>query len=161
MNVRTDGDHMRTTADPQQPPRPSEFPSTDEPAQRHDLDMVDASEAIEGDGPVLEEIDTSGVARTLYSARPTEAGDVDSLFGRDAADDFRAHWDIVQRSFVDDPQQAVRDGDELVMQVIEALRQTFAAQKTELEKGINPDATETLRLALRRYRSFFERLLTI
>jgi CHAD domain-containing protein len=62
---------------------------------------------------------------------------------------------------VDDPEQAVRDGDELVTQVIEALRQTFAAQRTEFEKDANPDETEALRLALRRYRSFFERLLAM
>ena len=132
----------------------------DETPQSHDLDLIEGGEEIAGDGPVLEAIDTSGVSRTRPLTPPTE---MDPLFGQDAATDYRAHWDVVQRSFVDDPKQAVRQGDELVTQIIDALRETFAAQRTEFEKDTDrdQDSTETLRLALRRYRAFFERLLTI
>jgi hypothetical protein len=159
MTVPTDGD-VRTSADPQQPRR-SELREPEAAQARH-LDADDGDEAIEGDQPVLEATDISGVTQAqLPTAQSTEPTEVDPLFGQDAAADFRSRWDVVQRSFVDDPKQAVRDGDELVTQVIEALRQTFAAQRTEFEKDTNPDGTETLRLALRRYRSFFERLLAI
>jgi hypothetical protein len=87
----------------------------------------------------------------------------DPLFAPDSAGNFRSRWDAVQRSFVDDPQGAVRAGDELVGAVIESLRATFADQRAEFEKTPNREgcSTEELRLALRRYRSFFERLLTI
>jgi hypothetical protein len=54
------------------------------------------------------------------------------LFLPDVAKDFRSRWYAVQTSFVDDPRQA--------------------ADKA---------STENLRLALRRYRSFFERLLSL
>jgi len=135
---------------------------SDETVQAGDPDMVDSGDAIEGDRPVLEAFDTSGVTQTQLPTAHGDSTGVDALFGRDAAADFRARWDVVQRGFVDDPQQAVRDGDELVTQVIEALTQTFAAQRTDLESASKDrDSTETLRLALRRYRSFFERLLTI
>jgi hypothetical protein len=57
----------------------------------------------------------------------------------------------------------VRGGDELVAEVIESLTATFSSQRGQLESELKQDqsSTENLRLALRRYRSFFERLLTI
>jgi hypothetical protein len=47
------------------------------------------------------------------------------LFLPDVAKDFRSRWDAVQRSFVDDPRQAVRQADELVAQVMKSLAETF------------------------------------
>ena len=87
-----------------------------------------------------------------------------ALFTADAAADYRSRWDIVQRGFVDDPRQAVRLGDELVAQVMQNLAETFSRERAALESQMDqPDkaSTETLRIALRRYRSFFERLLSI
>lgn len=80
------------------------------------------------------------------------------LFDAHSADDFRRRWSIVQQGFVDDPQNAVREGDELVAQVIKSLAESFAQQRERVEG--KEGSTEELRLALRRYRSFFERLLT-
>lgn len=165
MTVRTDDAHGRTGIDPQQPPRGSEPRASENANRASDSDAIEGDDALEGDRPVLE-VDTAGIAHTRHRAAvapPTEAAEVDPLFGQDAAADFRARWDVVQRGFVDDPQQAVRAGDELVMQVIDALTRTFADQRTEFEKDpdSDQDSTETLRLALRRYRSFFERVLSI
>ena len=89
---------------------------------------------------------------------------LDPLFTQDAATNFRSQWDAVQKGFVDDPQEAVHAADELVAQVTRTLAETFASQRSELEKGLDqPEAptTENLRIALRQYRSFFERLLSI
>jgi hypothetical protein len=86
------------------------------------------------------------------------------LFTPDTAGDYRSRWDIVQRGFVDDPRQAVRLGDELVAQVMQNLAETFSRERAALESRMDqPDSasTETLRITLRRYRSFFERLLSI
>jgi hypothetical protein len=85
--------------------------------------------------------------------------DLAPLFSEGAAGDFRARWSVVQQGFVDDPKNAVRQGDELVAQVIKSLAETFANQRAALEG--EQGSTEDLRLALRRYRSFFERLLAI
>jgi len=85
------------------------------------------------------------------------------LFLPDVAKQFRSHWDTVQRGFVDDPRQAVRQGDELVVQVMKSLAETFSHERATLEGQVNQTgkaSTETLRIALRRYRSFFERLLS-
>jgi hypothetical protein len=62
------------------------------------------------------------------------------------------------------PKQAVHAGDELVSQVIKSLAETFSNQRSSLDGELNQtdqSSTENLRLALRCYRSFFQRLLTI
>lgn len=85
-----------------------------------------------------------------------------ALFSREAAKSYSDQWDAVQTSFVDDPKQAVRRADELVAQVLKNLAETFSAQRITLEDQSNDGAsTENLRVALRRYRSFFRRLLSI
>lgn len=81
------------------------------------------------------------------------------LFDTGNAEEFRSRWNIVQQGFVDDPVKAVRQGDELVAQVIRSLAETFAQQRERLEG--KEGSTEDLRLALRRYRSFFDRLLSV
>jgi hypothetical protein len=78
----------------------------------------------------------------------------------------RMHWGNIQAGFVDDPRRAVQQADELVAQVMKDLAASFARQREQIEADANaggdqPASTENLRVALRRYRSFFERLLTL
>jgi hypothetical protein len=86
------------------------------------------------------------------------------LFPLDLTTELRSRWDAIQRGFVDDPAQAVRQGDELVAQVIQGLAQSFSGERArldgELDRG-GSASTEALRVALQRYRSFFERLLSL
>jgi hypothetical protein len=93
------------------------------------------------------------------SREPKRRETLAPLFSEEMAGEFRARWNIVQQGFVDDPKKAVREGDELVAQVIKSLAETFATQRAALEG--EQGSTEELRLALRRYRSFFDRLLSI
>lgn len=76
---------------------------------------------------------------------------------------FRDRWQSIQNKFVDDPREAVHDADTLVADVMQTLASTFAEHKKDLEsqwsQGERVD-TEELRGALRRYRSFFNRLLS-
>jgi hypothetical protein len=116
--------------------------------------------SVQADRPVLEAINTDGVTQTTMK----EDAQLAPLFTQNVALDFRSRWDVVQRGFVDDPREAVRAGDELVAQVIKSLAETFADQRSELEGGrdhTEESTTENLRISLRRYRSFFERLLAI
>jgi hypothetical protein len=86
------------------------------------------------------------------------------LFVSEMAQDFRTRWEAVQTSFVDDPAAAVRHGDELVAQVMKSLAETFSNERAKLEEQLgqsNVVSTEDLRIAFRRYRSFFERLLAL
>lgn len=86
------------------------------------------------------------------------------LFAPDAAKDFRSRWVAVQSGFVDDPRQSVRQGDDLVAEVLKNLTETFSKERAKLEGSLEQTdkaSTETLRVALRRYRSFFDRLLSL
>jgi len=65
---------------------------------------------------------------------------------------------------VDSPKEAVRRADELVAQVLKSLAETFSSERANVEsqfKEADAAATENLRVALRRYRSFFQRLLAL
>jgi hypothetical protein len=96
--------------------------------------------------------------------QPSGAQDLAALFDPDVARRFRARWDEVQIGFVDDPRQAVRQADELVAQVMKSLAETFSAERASLEEQLEQTdsaSTENLRVALRRYRSFFQRLLSL
>ena len=82
---------------------------------------------------------------------------------RDVAD-LRQRWSDIQTTFVDEPRQAVERGDSLVAEVMKHLAESFANERTNLERqwarGDNV-TTEDLRVALQRYRSFFDRLLSV
>jgi hypothetical protein len=86
------------------------------------------------------------------------------LFSSEEAKDFRARWDAIQVSFVDEPRRVVEQADTLVAVAMKRLAEMFAAERTKLEgqwdRGDNV-STEDLRLVLRRYRSFFGRLLSV
>ncbi|MCX4575406.1 hypothetical protein OHB41_19880 [Streptomyces sp. NBC_01571] len=91
-----------------------------------------------------------------------DGDDTPQLLSPQDEEAFRARWQEVQSQFVDDPRDAVHTADALVADVMQRLAATFADHKQELEgqwnRGEQAD-TENLRLALRHYRSFFNRLL--
>jgi hypothetical protein len=87
-----------------------------------------------------------------------------ALFAPDEAGTLRSRWEKIQIGFVDEPRQSVQQADELVATVIQRLAQVFADERGRLEgdwgRGDNV-STEDLRMALRRYRSLFDRLLSV
>jgi hypothetical protein len=103
-------------------------------------------------------------AKEEAHAHPAHQEKLAPLFTPQVCDEFRHRWDQVQFSFVDDPKRAVREGDELVAQVMKSLAQSFSQERARLEKELGQSdagATENLRVALQRYRSFFQRLLSL
>lgn len=86
------------------------------------------------------------------------------LFAANEVEDFRVRWDEIQTNFVDDPRNAVKQADRLVREVTDGLNEMFSSSRNELEKqwSAGKDAsTEDLRRAMQRYRSFFQRLLSL
>jgi len=86
------------------------------------------------------------------------------LFSPDEAKEFRARWDTIQAGFVDEPRRAVEQADSLVAGAMKRLAEIFAGERAKLEEQWDRKesvSTEDLRLALRRYRSFFGRLLSV
>jgi hypothetical protein len=86
------------------------------------------------------------------------------LFPSDDANELRSRWDAIQAGFVDEPRKAVEEADSLVALAMKRLAETFANERSQLEgqwdRG-DDVSTEDLRVALRRYRSFFGRLLSM
>jgi hypothetical protein len=84
------------------------------------------------------------------------------LLGSTEADGFRGRWQSIQTTFVDEPQSSVREADALVTELMEQLTLTFQEERRSLESQLRSEdvSTEDLRIALQRYRSFFERLLS-
>ncbi len=71
-------------------------------------------------------------------------------------------WKEIQAEFVDEPRKAVQEADALVAELMQRLAQMFAGEREQLESrwaGGDDVSTEDLRRGLRRYHSFFERLL--
>jgi hypothetical protein len=76
----------------------------------------------------------------------------------------RTRWLDIQTGFVDEPRQSVEQADGLVAEVMKRLAESFVTEREQLERqwsGGGDVSTEDLRQALRRYRSFFDRLLSI
>ena len=107
----------------------------------------------------------------LQGERSTQGGDrADSrtetgtspLFDRGDRTGFQDRWNTIQTGFVDEPRKSVEQADALVAEAMSRLAETFAQERHSLETqwGEGADvSTEDLRVALQRYRSFFERLL--
>ncbi|MBD0691783.1 hypothetical protein [Streptomyces sp. CBMA123] len=108
---------------------------------------------------------TSGraVEGELPADGEAERGERESLLPPGEAEELRSRWQEVQTRFVDDPREAVRDADELVADLMRRLAEYFAGRKNGLESQWNRDGeadTEELRVALKQYRAFFDRLLS-
>src|SRR5208282_57100 len=98
---------------------------------------------------------TGSYGAAVAPAMERESG---PLFSSDEAKNLYARWDAIQVGFVDEPRQAVEQADNLVAGTMKRLAEIFAQERSNLEgqwdQGENV-STEDLRLALRRYRSFF------
>ena len=90
--------------------------------------------------------------------------DQQALFPESEVSALRSRWEAIQTGFVDEPKTAVTEADALVAQVITRLAEVFSQEKATLEQQWGRGdqvSTEELRVALRRYRSFFSRLLAV
>ena len=136
--------------------------------EHHEDRLTTADLASAGQRPPRRELPGEEDANTRAAQRGAHASPTEErlapLFVPEAAADFRAQWDTIQSGFVDDPRNAVRQGDELVARVMKSLAESFSHERAALEKQLGDGgeaSTENLRVALRRYRSFFERLLSL
>jgi hypothetical protein len=131
-------------------------------ADREEAAVADGEEAAVADG------EEAAVADQDEAAVAEEAAPVPSvaepaapagLLGSLDADGIRNRFLDIQAGFVDEPRQAVQEAarfvDELVQQVTDALQ----AQRGQLQEPLEEGSTEDLRLALRAYRQFVDRLL--
>ena len=100
-------------------------------------------------------------------ARDTETATDDAdrrpLLDEPETTSFTTRWREIQVDFVDRPRESVEQADALVAELMQRLATSFADERGRLEQqwdGGDDVSTEDLRVALTRYRSFFDRLLS-
>ncbi|MEH0821358.1 MULTISPECIES: hypothetical protein [unclassified Micromonospora] len=129
-------------------------PTTDDADRRHDrADTATAAAGAAAAGTGL-----AGAERPTPGAVPADAA---TLFAPEAAQGFRDRWRDVQLRFVDDPRAAVGEAESLVEEAIEALSTALREQRTRLGAWQESGSTDTeqLRVAVRGYRDFLDRVL--
>jgi hypothetical protein len=107
--------------------------------------------------------DTAAIAREP-DREPSSEDSAEPLFPSQETQDLRDRWHAIQAGFVDEPRKAVQDADGLVAAAMKRLAEIFASERDQLESQWDRGddvSTEDLRVALRRYRSFFDRLLSM
>jgi hypothetical protein len=171
---RTDTDVTDTTgtagthdvdADADRPVVSDQYDDVDVDADNRQYDGSEQPIAV--DGTTQDETATDQVTQDEVG-KPSDSTTQDEsaapLFTGDEVDRFRTEWRGLQSDFVDSPRDAVQHADQLVAQVMQSLATTFADHKKSLEgqwsKGEQVE-TEELRVALRQYRAFFDKLLTV
>jgi len=99
----------------------------------------------------------------LSNGDPTAGEDRSPLFPDQDLESLRSEWLGIQGRFVDEPRASVEAADHLVASTVQRLAESFARVRDTLEKqwAEGDVSTEDLRQALRRYRSFFDRLLSV
>jgi hypothetical protein len=123
--------------------------------QQSRLSTADIVQKTEEEG-----VESQGERRETQQA---EAGFA-PLLPNQEVDQFWDQWNAIQAKFVDNPDTSVEAADSLVAQVMKRLAEIFSQEREQLESQWREGkevSTETLRLALQRYRSFFHRLLSL
>jgi hypothetical protein len=115
----------------------------------------------DGNGDVAHASERGGHPDTMGTA--TASGDREPLLPADQSERLTTRWQEIQTSFVDKPRDAVAEADALVADLMQRLAAGFAHERERLESQWDSGddvSTEDLRVALTRYRSFFDRLLS-
>jgi hypothetical protein len=136
--------------------QPTTTQSADHPVERPAERQDQATERIERS--------SERPPQPTASAEASATSDDRDLFADNELAGLRARWDNVQAGFVDDPKDCVQRADGLVSDVVEQLTMGFSQARSRLEEQWargEEASTEDLRIALKRYREFFERLLAV
>jgi len=108
--------------------------------------------------------DSGEQAPTAAKAVADDEDERRPLLEEEATVEVRSRWEKIQGGFVDEPRRAVEEADTLVAELMQQLADSFAQERKGLEgqwdRG-DEVSTEDLRIALQRYRSFFDRLLSV
>jgi hypothetical protein len=148
-------DERLTTADIANSPRPTNI-----------ANATDASAPANRDPEFPDLRNETAVERSETATLNTADNDVDghaAIFPENEVRDLRGRWDHAQGLFVDEPRKAVEEADSLVATTVKRVAELFADERAKMEKQWDRGgdvSTEDLRQALRRYRSFFDRLLS-
>lgn len=115
-------------------------------------------------GDLVDDASDDPMARDDATQQTATEERLEPLFDTGRATQLRDRWHALQANFVDDPRAAVGEADSLVAELLHDLAQSFDQARSGLETQWNQGddvSTEELRITLQRYRSFFERILSV
>ncbi|GAB2845273.1 hypothetical protein GCM10027176_56360 [Actinoallomurus bryophytorum] len=144
----------------EEPAEVAETPESVEPVA-----VTEPSDVAEPTADDAEPVTEPAAEPVVDGARPTNTDEfaIDYLVDPEAAERFRNRWRDVKGVFVDDPADAVRQASALSGEAVEELTAALGRLRQNLDdhwdEGKETD-TERLRVALRGYGSFIDRLLT-
>ena len=128
-------------------------------SEGENLTTADLAERKDEEDPTLEQDEAR------ERAEPEQRGGetLEPLLSPDGSERYQQRWNELQSRFVDEPRGTVKEADGLVAELMQELATSFSDTRSSLEdqwtRG-DDVSTEDLRVALQRYRSFFERLLS-
>ena len=112
--------------------------------------------------PVAEPAAKSGPPLSMKNAINVDSAS--PLLPLPIVEDLRKRWEQIQAGFVDEPRDAVKQADELVASAIKQLSESFSGARSNLEGqwtrtgNVN---TDDLRITFKKYRSFFQKLMSV
>jgi hypothetical protein len=146
------------------PPAPPARRAREEAAEEVPAPAVRRSASLEDVEPVRR---GGRRAAATGETAPADSGD-EPVIGRtvwdeDAARHFRAAWHEVKAEFVDDPVTALTRAHDLLTDAVNELTEVLLAERDELDplRGTDTPDTESMRMAMRGYREFLERILSL
>ncbi len=125
---------------------------------------ITTGDLAQGKRPVSDARGPQAVAAETGFPQPSGSAGTEPLFPSDELEALRTRWKEVQTAFVDEPRSAVQQADGLVASAMKRLAEVFAEERSRLEQQWDRGdsvSTEDLRVALQRYRAFFDRLLSV
>ncbi|MTK04515.1 hypothetical protein [Micromonospora sp. CP22] len=111
--------------------------------------------------PTMVDPDTQTAGTGTATSGATVPAGAATLFDDATAQGFRDRWRDVQLRFVDDPRAAAGEAQSLVEEAMQALSAALAEHRNKLGSWQESDSsdTEQLRVAVREYRDFLDRVL--
>jgi hypothetical protein len=141
--------------------RASEQPTSREAGSENRAEQIQQDDRADG----ADSAAAQGAVGPAETPGTTEAEDERTpLFATDDADRYRQRWESLQARFVDQPRETVAEADNLVSGMMKQLTAGFSDRRASLEvqwEQGDQISTEELRVTLTRYRSFFNRLLSV
>jgi hypothetical protein len=135
----------------------------DEGLRTEEIAAAGERDAPQGDLSEDARIDEVEAQAGRRASEPVAASEPsEPLLAGEELERFRSRWEDIQASFVDEPRRSVEQADGLVAEVMQRLAGSFSDERSRLESQWDRGeqvSTEDLRVALTRYRSFFNRLL--
>jgi hypothetical protein len=138
------------------------LPDAHHDADRDGLPDADRDDRREGADAVAAP-SVTGPASEVERAAESAERKAGALLAAGEVERYRARGLEVQTGFVDSPRDTVQRADQLTGELLDHLTRTFTEERHRLEQqwdGGDDIATDDLRAAFQRYRSFFDRLLS-